>query len=90
MLNEQNGRSRTRTGLPASSRAANKPGASANGAVNDISLAWPPDAHAHIGYVTRDEYEIQFADIFDQIVAYAAGAPINVVNPEAMTSELER
>ena len=38
----------------------------------------------HIGYVTRDEYEIQFADIFDQIVAYAAGAPINVVNPEAL------
>ena len=36
----------------------------------------------HIGYVTRDEYDIQFADIFDQIVAYAAGAPINVVNPE--------
>jgi D-3-phosphoglycerate dehydrogenase len=37
----------------------------------------------HIGYVTRDEYEIQFADIFDQIVAYAAGAPINVINPDA-------
>src|SRR5215470_11634959 len=37
----------------------------------------------HIGYVTRDEYEIQFSDIFDQIVAYARGAPINVVNPEA-------
>jgi len=37
----------------------------------------------HIGYVTRDEYEIQFTDIFDQILAYAAGAPINVVNPEA-------
>jgi D-3-phosphoglycerate dehydrogenase len=35
----------------------------------------------HIGYVTRDEYEIQFADIFDQINAYAAGAPSNVVNP---------
>ncbi len=38
----------------------------------------------HIGYVTRDEYEIQFADIFDQIAAYAAGAPINVVNPEVL------
>jgi D-3-phosphoglycerate dehydrogenase len=38
----------------------------------------------HIGYVTRDEYELQFADIFDQIVAWAAGAPINVVNPEAL------
>ena len=38
----------------------------------------------HLGYVTRDEYEIQFADIFDQIVAHAAGAPINVVNPEVL------
>jgi D-3-phosphoglycerate dehydrogenase / 2-oxoglutarate reductase len=38
----------------------------------------------HIGYVTRDEYEIQFTDIFDQIVAYAAGAPTNVVNPDAI------
>jgi D-3-phosphoglycerate dehydrogenase / 2-oxoglutarate reductase len=35
----------------------------------------------HIGYVTRDEYELQFSDIFDQVAAYAAGAPINVVNP---------
>jgi D-3-phosphoglycerate dehydrogenase / 2-oxoglutarate reductase len=38
----------------------------------------------HIGYVTRDEYELQFADIFDQIVAYASGAPINVVNLEVL------
>ncbi len=38
----------------------------------------------HIGYVTRDEYEVQFSDIFDQIVAYAAGKPINVVNPGAL------
>jgi D-3-phosphoglycerate dehydrogenase len=38
----------------------------------------------HIGYVSRDEYEIQFADIFDQIIAYGAGAPINVVNPEVL------
>ena len=36
----------------------------------------------HIGYVTREEYEIQFSDIFDQITAYAAGEPTNVVNPE--------
>lgn len=38
----------------------------------------------HIGYVTRDEYEIQFTDIFDQIVAYAAGNPINVINPDVL------
>jgi phosphoglycerate dehydrogenase-like enzyme len=40
----------------------------------------------HIGYVTRDEYEVQFSDIFDQIVAYAAGKPINVVNPQVLDS----
>ena len=38
----------------------------------------------HLGYVSHDEYEIQFTDIFAQINAYAAGAPINVVNPKAM------
>ena len=38
-------------------------------------------ATPHIGYVTREEYELQFTDIFDQILAYAAGRPINVVNP---------
>jgi D-3-phosphoglycerate dehydrogenase / 2-oxoglutarate reductase len=38
----------------------------------------------HIGYVTREEYELQFSDVFDQIVAYAAGRPINVVNPKAL------
>jgi D-3-phosphoglycerate dehydrogenase / 2-oxoglutarate reductase len=36
----------------------------------------------HIGYVSRDEWELQFADVFDQINAYAAGSPINVVNPD--------
>jgi D-3-phosphoglycerate dehydrogenase len=40
----------------------------------------------HIGYVTRDEYELQFGEIFDQILAYASGHPINVVNPGALRS----
>jgi D-3-phosphoglycerate dehydrogenase len=38
----------------------------------------------HIGYVTRDEWEIQFSDIFDQIIAYDAGSPTNVVNSEVL------
>jgi D-3-phosphoglycerate dehydrogenase len=38
----------------------------------------------HIGYVTREEYELQFSDVFDQVIAYAAGTPINVVNPGAL------
>ena len=44
----------------------------------------------HIGYVTREEYEIQFSDIFDQITAYCAGRPINVVNPEVLESRSKR
>src|SRR2546421_5348328 len=39
----------------------------------------------HLGYVSRDEYEIQFTDIFDQILAYAGGTPTNVVNPDVMS-----
>jgi len=38
----------------------------------------------HIGYVTRDEWELQFTDIFGQIVTFAAGSPSNVVNPEVL------
>ena len=38
----------------------------------------------HIGYVSRDDFEVQFTGIFDQIAAYAAGAPINVVNPQVL------
>jgi D-3-phosphoglycerate dehydrogenase len=44
----------------------------------------------HIGYVTREEYEIQFSDIFDQITAYASGKPINVVNPEVLNPEVRK
>jgi len=34
--------------------------------------------------LTREEYETQFSDVFDQIVAYAAGRPINVINPQVL------
>ena len=39
----------------------------------------------HIGYVTKDEYEIQFTDVFNQIEAYLRGEPINVINPKVLT-----
>ena len=44
----------------------------------------------HIGYVSTDEWEIQFSDVFDQINAYAAGEPTNVVNPEVLRSPQRR
>jgi D-3-phosphoglycerate dehydrogenase len=44
----------------------------------------------HLGYVTHEEYETQFTDIFDQIVSYCAGKPINVVNPHVLESANRR
>ncbi|MEM9197060.1 MAG: D-2-hydroxyacid dehydrogenase family protein [Pseudomonadota bacterium] len=41
-------------------------------------------ATPHIGYVTEDELDLQFADIYDQILAYAAGRPIHMINPEVL------
>jgi D-3-phosphoglycerate dehydrogenase len=38
----------------------------------------------HIGYVERRGYERIFGNIFDQIAAFAAGQPINMVNPEVL------
>jgi D-3-phosphoglycerate dehydrogenase len=38
----------------------------------------------HLGYVERDGYETAFSSIFDQINAYAAGRPVNVVNPQVL------
>ncbi len=47
-------------------------------------------ATPHLGYVTHEEYETQFVDIFDQIVAYCAGKPINVVNPQVLDAANRR
>lgn len=41
-------------------------------------------ATPHLGYVTREQYEIQFSGIFDQILAWAGGEPVNVINPDAL------
>jgi D-3-phosphoglycerate dehydrogenase len=38
----------------------------------------------HLGYVERDSYELYFGQAFDQVIAFAAGKPINVVNPEVL------
>lgn len=38
----------------------------------------------HIGYVTEDEFDLQFTDIFEQVNAFAAGAPIHMINAEVL------
>lgn len=66
------------------------PGKAAIDVFDEEPITWRNDplathprliATPHIGFVTEDEFEIQFADIFDQIVAYAQGEPINMINP---------
>jgi D-3-phosphoglycerate dehydrogenase len=39
----------------------------------------------HLGYVERDGLESMFGTIFDQILAYAGGKPINVANPAVLS-----
>jgi D-3-phosphoglycerate dehydrogenase / 2-oxoglutarate reductase len=43
-------------------------------------------ATPHIGFVTEDEFDLQFADIFDQINAFAVGAPIHMINPQVWSA----
>jgi D-3-phosphoglycerate dehydrogenase len=47
-------------------------------------------ATPHLGYVTVEEYQTQFTDIFDQIIAYTAGKPISVVNPQVLDAANRR
>jgi phosphoglycerate dehydrogenase-like enzyme len=38
----------------------------------------------HLGYAERGSYEALYTLVVDQLLAFAAGQPINVVNPEAI------
>ena len=50
---------------------------------NDPLLAHPNlICTPHIGFVTEDEFDLQFGDIYDQINAFADGTPIHVINPD--------
>ncbi|MDO9443183.1 MAG: D-2-hydroxyacid dehydrogenase family protein [Beijerinckiaceae bacterium] len=41
-------------------------------------------ATPHIGFVSKEAFEKQFSEIFDQIVSFVAGSPTNVINPEVL------
>lgn len=80
------------TGALCAALDAGRPGMAALDVFDTEPLTDPADplmAHPrvictpHIGYVTEDELDMQFGDIYDQINAYAAGAPIHLVNPAA-------
>ena len=81
-------------GALAAALIAGRPGLAAVDVFDSEPLLDPTDpllklpnliATPHIGYVTEEEFEVQFGDIFDQILAYADNNPINVVNPEVLS-----
>jgi len=39
----------------------------------------------HVGFVTAEELDVHFRIIFEQVLAFAAGAPTNVVDPAVLT-----
>jgi len=41
-------------------------------------------ATPHLGYVERDSYERYFSIAFDNVLAFAAGAPVNIANPQVL------
>lgn len=38
----------------------------------------------HLGYVEKDSYELYFGTAFDHVLAFAAGKPINILNPSVL------
>ena len=70
-----------------------RPGKAAIDVFDQEPITWADDALAchkniiatpHIGFVTEDELELQFSDIFEQVVAFHQGAPKHMINPEAL------
>ncbi|CAB3746367.1 D-2-hydroxyacid dehydrogenase family protein [Paraburkholderia solisilvae] len=47
-------------------------------------------ATPHIGYVEKDTYEHYFGIAIDQLLAWRAGTPINVLNPQAVSGAAAR
>jgi D-3-phosphoglycerate dehydrogenase len=71
-----------------------RPGKAGIDVFDEEPITWPNDplachpnivATPHIGFVTEDELELQFDDIFAQVAAFHKGAPIHMINPEVLT-----
>jgi D-3-phosphoglycerate dehydrogenase len=80
---------------PGALEAALRAGRPAKAAVDVFAEEPPPAGYPllsmdnvvctpHLGYVERDQLEHIIAVCFDQILAYAGGSPINVINPAVL------
>jgi phosphoglycerate dehydrogenase-like enzyme len=44
----------------------------------------------HIGYVTREQYQVRYRDTVEDVAAYLRGEPLRVLNPEALDTARQR
>jgi phosphoglycerate dehydrogenase-like enzyme len=44
----------------------------------------------HIGYVTREQYQVRYRDTVEDVAAYLRGEPLRVLNPEALDTARKR
>ena len=40
----------------------------------------------HVGYVTREQYQVRYRDTVEDVAAYLRGEPLRVLNPEALAT----
>jgi phosphoglycerate dehydrogenase-like enzyme len=44
----------------------------------------------HVGYVTKEQYQVRYRETVEGIAAYLGGAPLWVLNPEARETARKR
>jgi phosphoglycerate dehydrogenase-like enzyme len=44
----------------------------------------------HIGYVTKEQYQVRYRDTVENVAAYLRGEPLRVINPEALDAARKR
>ena len=68
-----------------------QPGKAAIDVFDEEPIIWQRDklachpniiATPHIGFVTDDEFEMQFSEVFEQVRSWACGRPVNMLNPD--------
>ena len=68
-----------------------QPGKAAIDVFDEEPITWQRDklachpniiATPHIGFVTDDEFEMQFSEVFEQVRSWACGRPVNMLNPD--------
>ena len=74
-----------------------QPGRAAVDVFDQEPITWADDplachphiiATPHIGFVTEDELDMQFSDIFEQVAAFHQGQPKHMINPEVLEKTL--